>query len=46
MDWKDRIVKDPRILAGKPTVKGTRISVAPASTAALSTSRGASTSGR
>ena len=27
MDWKDRIVKDPRILAGKPTVKGTRISV-------------------
>lgn len=27
MDWKDRIIKDPRILAGKPTVKGTRISV-------------------
>jgi uncharacterized protein (DUF433 family) len=27
MDWKDHIVKDPRILAGKPTVKGTRISV-------------------
>ncbi len=27
MHWKDRIVKDPRILAGKPTVKGTRISV-------------------
>ena len=26
-NWQDRIVKDPRILAGKPTVKGTRISV-------------------
>lgn len=25
--WRDRIVKDPLILAGKPTVKGTRISV-------------------
>ncbi len=25
--WKDRIVKNPKILAGKPTVKGTRISV-------------------
>ena len=25
--WKDRIVKNPQILAGKPTVKGTRISV-------------------
>ncbi len=26
-DWRDRIVKDPRILAGKPVIKGTRISV-------------------
>ena len=25
--WKERIVKNPQILAGKPTVKGTRISV-------------------
>ena len=25
--WRERIVKDPLILAGKPTVKGTRISV-------------------
>ena len=25
--WKTRIVKNPRILSGKPTVKGTRISV-------------------
>ena len=27
MDWRHRIVCDPKILAGKPTVKGTRISV-------------------
>jgi uncharacterized protein (DUF433 family) len=25
--YQDRIVADPRILAGKPTVRGTRISV-------------------
>ena len=25
--WKERIVKNPKILAGKPTVRGTRISV-------------------
>ena len=25
--WQDRIVTDPLILAGKPTIKGTRISV-------------------
>lgn len=27
MDWRDRIVCDPKILMGKPSVKGTRISV-------------------
>ncbi len=27
MDWRDRITVDPRILTGKPVIKGTRISV-------------------
>ncbi len=27
MDWHDRIVSNPEILVGKPTIKGTRISV-------------------
>ena len=27
MEWRQRIVCDPEILGGKPTVKGTRISV-------------------
>ena len=27
MDWRKRIVCDPKILMGKPSVKGTRISV-------------------
>jgi uncharacterized protein (DUF433 family) len=26
-DWRERIVSDPDILAGKPAVKGTRLSV-------------------
>jgi len=26
MDWRERIVTDPDILMGKPTVKGTRLS--------------------
>ena len=27
MNWKDYIVADPEILGGKPTLRGTRISV-------------------
>jgi uncharacterized protein (DUF433 family) len=27
MPWRERIVADPDILAGKPTIRGTRISV-------------------
>lgn len=27
MDWRERIVCDPEILVGKPTVRGTRLSV-------------------
>ncbi len=26
-DWRERVVSDPVILAGKPAIKGTRISV-------------------
>jgi uncharacterized protein (DUF433 family) len=27
MDWKSRIAADPDVLAGKPVIKGTRLSV-------------------
>ena len=27
MDWQERIVTDPKILVGKPVIKGTRLAV-------------------
>ena len=27
MDWRERVVVDPKILVGKPVVKGTRLAV-------------------
>ena len=27
VDWRDRIIVNPKVLAGKPIIKGTRISV-------------------
>lgn len=27
MDWRDHIITDPAVLCGKPTLKGTRLSV-------------------
>lgn len=27
MDWRERIVVDPEVLAGKPVIKGTRLAV-------------------
>ncbi|MBX3178204.1 MAG: DUF433 domain-containing protein [Candidatus Hydrogenedentes bacterium] len=28
MDWEDRISVDPRVLVGKPVIRGTRLAVA------------------
>lgn len=28
MNWRDHIASDPAVLAGKPVIKGTRLSVA------------------
>jgi len=27
MDWEDRITADPKVLVGKPVIKGTRLAV-------------------
>ena len=27
MDWRERIIVDPKVLAGKPVIRGTRLSV-------------------
>jgi uncharacterized protein (DUF433 family) len=27
MDWEDRIIVDPKVLVGKPVIKGTRLAV-------------------
>ena len=27
MDWKDRIIVDPKVLVGKPVIRGTRVAV-------------------
>jgi len=27
MNWQERIIADPKVLAGKPVIKGTRLTV-------------------